>query len=72
MFDTPVTLKQGDIIILMTDGVYEFCPTGVLTDILNSHSSCQVLAKRITDALDRNNHPEQDNASVIVARVNAI
>ena len=72
MFDTPVSLKQRDLIVLMTDGVYEFCPTGDLTKILNSHSSCAAIAKRITDLLDRNNHPEQDNASVIVARVNAI
>lgn len=72
MFDTPVTLKQGDIVLLMTDGVYEFCPTGTLTDILTSRSSCHSMAQRITAELDRQNHPEQDNGSVIVARVNAV
>lgn len=72
MFDTPVTLKRGDIILLMTDGVYEFCPTGALTDILTSSNSCQSMAQRITAELDRANHPDQDNASVIVAKVKAV
>ena len=72
MFDTPVTLKRGDVILLMTDGIYEFCETGTLSAILSSRDSCRVMAKKITDNLDRNNHPEQDNASLIVARVNAI
>jgi len=72
MFDTPVVLKKGDIIILMTDGVYEFCPAGTLADILKSRKSCQAMAQAITDTLDKNNDPEQDNASVIVVRVNAL
>ena len=72
MFDTPVTLQKGDIILLMTDGVYEFCPAGTLTDILGSRAACRVMAEKIIGALDKSNHPEQDNASVIVARVNAI
>jgi serine/threonine protein phosphatase PrpC len=72
MFDTPVALKRGDIILLMTDGVYEFCPTGTLSEILRTRASCRTMAKNITNALDRNNHPEQDNGAVILARVNAL
>ena len=69
MFDTPVALKRGDLILLMTDGVHEFCPPGALADILGGRGPCKALAKKIIGALDANNHPEQDNASVIVARV---
>jgi len=72
MFDTPVKLQKNDIIILMTDGVYDFCPEGLLTEVLRSRKSCAAMARRITQELDRVNHPEQDNASVIVARVNAL
>jgi serine/threonine protein phosphatase PrpC len=72
MFDTPVILKKNDIILLMTDGVYEFCPNGTLIDILKSRASCQEMAQKITDILDQNNDPDQDNASVIVARINAL
>ena len=72
MFDTPVKLKRGDIIILMTDGIYDFCPEGTLIEILSSRDSCQAKAKKITDTLDRENHEEQDNAAVIVARVNSV
>jgi serine/threonine protein phosphatase PrpC len=72
MFDTPVTLKKGDIVILMTDGIYEFCAEGELEEILSTNASSNEIAKRITDTLDENNHPEQDNAAVIVVRINAI
>jgi len=72
MFDTPVTLKRGDIILLMTDGVHEFCDVDVLAGILNGRTSCREMAKRITNTLDRGNHPDQDNASIIVARVNVV
>ena len=72
MFDTPVTLKKGDIILMMTDGVYDFIPAEALEKILRSRDSCRVMAKKITNTLDRNNHPEQDNASIIVAKINAI
>jgi serine/threonine protein phosphatase PrpC len=73
MFDTPVSLKKGDIILLMTDGVYDFCDIGEVEKILsNKWSSSEVLAQRIICALDRDNHPDQDNASVIVAKINAL
>jgi len=71
MFDRPIALKRRDIILIMTDGVYEFCPDGELSRLLGSRGSCQAIARRITDTLDHNNHPDQDNASVIVARVKA-
>jgi len=72
VFDIPVSLKKGDIILLMTDGIYEFCSSDTLSEILSTGYSCQALAKRITDTLDKENHPQQDNASVIVARMNNI
>ena len=72
MFDTPISLIKGDIVVLMTDGIYEFCSNGALTDILTSKGECDAIAQRITDMLDSENHPEQDNASVILARVNAV
>ena len=69
MFDTPVALERGDTIALMTDGVYEFFPPGKLEGILSRRGASQALARGVTDALDRESHPEQDNASIIVARV---
>ena len=69
MFDTPVTLKRGDIILLMTDGVHEFFPTAKVGELLSKRASCQVMAKKIIDAVDSDAHPDQDNASVIVAKM---
>jgi len=72
MFDTPIKLHKGDLVLLMTDGVYEFCPSGILTEILDSHDSCEMMAQRITQKLDQINHPEQDNASAIIVKVNDV
>jgi len=69
VFDTPVNLKRADIILLMTDGVYEFCADGDIADVLRRGGSCQKMAKNITDIIDKGAHPHQDNASIIVARV---
>jgi len=73
MFDTPVKLKKSDIIIMMTDGVYEFCDTHELERILNKRwFSSKRMAYRIIHTLDTRNNPDQDNASVIVAKVKTI
>jgi len=72
MFEEPVKLKQGDIIVLMTDGVYDFCTSRQIEEILMTRGSCEKMARQITNLLDCANHPEQDNASVILARVNGI
>ena len=73
MFDTPVSLKKGDIILLMTDGVYDFYDVGTVEKILSKRwSSSKNLAKRIIEVLDRNNDPDLDNASIIVAKINAL
>ena len=72
MFDTPISLMRGDIILLMTDGVYEFCQSMDMVNIISTKGSCQAIAQRVIDKIDRRNHPEQDNASIIVARVNEL
>ena len=70
IFDVPITLKRGDIVLLMTDGVYEHCPDGEMIRILEGKSSCRDIAKKITDILNEKACPNQDNASVIAARIN--
>ncbi|MCL2767087.1 MAG: protein phosphatase 2C domain-containing protein, partial [Peptococcaceae bacterium] len=40
LFDVPVQLKSGDYLVLMTDGVYDFCPQQDLENILKTGTSC--------------------------------
>ena len=70
LFDIPVRLKEGDYIIMMTAGVYDFCPTLDLEKILRARGSCSSKAQAIIDVLTHCDDPEQENATVVVARIN--
>jgi serine/threonine protein phosphatase PrpC len=72
MFDVPVMLKTGDILVLMTDGVYDFCPPLDLERILLSRRSCKQKAQDVMDLLSQLDNPQQDNATVVLARVHKL
>ncbi|MDR2420672.1 MAG: SpoIIE family protein phosphatase [Oscillospiraceae bacterium] len=66
--DIPVRLKTGDCVVLTTDGVYEFCPAPDLERILKTGRSCRRKADAVIDLLERRGDPQQDNATVVLAR----
>ena len=66
--DMPIKLKPGDCVVLMTDGVYEFCPARDLENILKNGRSCRHKAGAVIDLLERRDDPAQDNATVVLAR----
>jgi len=72
MFDVPVALKQGDILVLMTDGVYDFCPMLDLEKILRSKRPCNQKAQTIMDMLSQQNNPHQDNATIVLTKINRL
>lgn len=72
LFDVPVALKQKDILLLATDGVSDFCTIRELEDILKRYRKSQRAADEITHLLEQKKDPDQDNASVIVVRVNSL
>lgn len=72
MFDVPVTLKPGDVLVLMTDGVYDFCPPLDLEHILRTWRTCKQKAQAVMDLLSRLDNPGQDNATIVLARVNRL
>ncbi len=72
IFDVPVSLKKGDTIVMMTDGVYEFFSSGQMEKILHTRKSSVQKARQVIEELEKNNHPEQDNASLIISKVNRI
>lgn len=72
MFDVPVKLKRKDCIVLMTDGVYDFCPQMDMEQILKKRMSGEKKAQAIMDFLENRNHPQSDNATIVLARVNRL
>lgn len=72
MFDVPVTLKRGDCVVLMTDGVYDFCPQLDLENILRRRRGCNWKARVVMEYLNQLNNPQQDNATIVLAKVNRL
>jgi len=68
VFDEPIYLQHGDIVVLMTDGVYDAIPYAELEDSMNAGRNCQEMAAAIIQAVDEA-PGEKDNASVILIAV---
>jgi len=68
--DRPVALRKGDIIVLMSDGVYDLLPWRDIEDILAHGQDCQRMALEITERVNTTVAEHKDNASVILVRWN--
>lgn len=68
--DRPVALRRGDIVALMSDGVYDFLPWRDIEDILAHGQDCQRMAFEITERVNTIATEDKDNASVILVRWN--
>jgi len=68
VFDQPIRLQRGDIVALMTDGVYDTVPYSELEDLMRTGRDCQSKADAIIRAVDAS-PGEKDNASVILIAV---
>lgn len=68
LFDTPLKLRHGDIVVLMTDGIYDTLPYTQIESILRSGYDCMKKAQGIT-ALAEEAPGEKNNGSVIMIAV---
>ncbi len=66
IFDAPVKLKQDDIVVLMSDGIYDCLSTRVIEEVLYNNSACQQMAYELIELVNTNPAEEKDNASVIL------
>lgn len=68
LFDTPIALKKGDIVVVMSDGLYELLPFQDMEQILSNKENCQTKAYQLMDAVNqyKEKEIEKDNASVIL------
>ncbi|MCE5285305.1 MAG: SpoIIE family protein phosphatase [Pelosinus sp.] len=68
----PISLFPGDIIIVMTDGIYKCFSWVELESILNRPKSPQHLAEEIIDEFKQKPVQDKDNASLFVLRYNGV
>jgi len=69
-FDRPVTLRRGDIAVLMSDGVYDLLPWREIETVLAHGQDCQRMAYDIIELVNSSAAGQKDNASVILLRWN--
>lgn len=65
-FDTPVRLKEKDIVVLMSDGIYEGMDWKTIEEALAGKKKCQQKAFDIIEAINAGNRKEKDNASIVL------
>jgi len=68
-FDTPITLNGGEIITLMSDGLYDSLSWKAIEDCLAGGGACDEMALELIELINHRTDEEQDNASVVLLRV---
>jgi len=68
IFDQAISLRNGDIVTLMTVGVYDTLSYSHLEDLLRQGKNCSDKSKAIIEAVDRS-PGEKENASVLLIAV---
>lgn len=69
LFDTPVLLKEKDIVVLMSDGLYDGMEWKVIEEILAEKKKCQQKAYEIIETINAGSQKEKDNASIVLIEV---
>lgn len=65
-FDTPVRLKEKDIVVLMSDGLYEGTDWKRIEELLAGRGKLQQKAYEIIEAVNTGIQNEKDNASIVL------
>lgn len=66
--DIPVNLKSGDIIVVMSDGVFKHISWMEMEKYLSQMSNCSIKAQRIIGAIESFEDIEKGNTSIILIR----
>lgn len=69
IFDAPVKLIQDDIVVLMSDGIYECLSTRAIEEVLFNENTCQQKAYELIELVNTNPAEKKDNASVILVGI---
>ena len=65
-FSKPLALRQGDLVVMMTDGVTYALKWSQIENCLKKDGSSQDMAKGIIEAVDSSAKEDKDNAAVLI------
>lgn len=65
-FDAPVFLKEKDIVVLMSDGIFEGMDWKTIEEMLAEKKRCQQKAYEIIEVINASGQKEKDNASIVL------
>lgn len=69
-FDDPINLKYGDIIALISDGVYDFLSWREIENELQKQINIQKIAFNIIEKINISEKHNKDNASIMLIKIN--
>ena len=69
LFDTPINLVNGDIVVLMTDGLYDLLTFSEVEESLKKSKSTEQMALEIIEKVNKNASEQKDNASIVLFKV---
>ena len=68
-FSQPLPLRKGDIVALMSDGVYDTLSWREIESELSVRSDAQSQALKIIERVNLSKKPNKDNASIVLYRI---
>ena len=66
LFDAPIRMKQDDIVVLMSDGIYDLIGIRQIEEVLAGSADCQQKAYDIIELVNQYPKEEKDNASIVL------
>lgn len=68
-FDAPIRLNAGDIVVLMSDGVYEYLGFKEVEDVLKENGNCRQKSLQVIEKINCGAGNDKDNASIILIEI---
>ncbi|SFC28436.1 PP2C family protein-serine/threonine phosphatase [Ruminococcus albus] len=65
---TPLTLEKGDMLLLMTDGIYKILSEETMNDILESNDDINSVADELIRSVEQSGSTDIDNATFAVIK----
>lgn len=65
-FDKPIRLRERDIVVLMSDGLYEGMDWKTIEELLSGRKKCQQKAYEVIEQINAGSRKEKDNASIVL------
>lgn len=66
IFDTPIRLRQKDIVAVMSDGIFEELDWKEIEEVLAEKKKCQDKAYDIIERINTSTKKDKDNASILL------